>query len=824
MSFLSRQLTKGQNNDNLWKMLRKKIITATDVSNEKVSNNFLKNKFNNTFNKRAETAMRHGVLTEDITKYIFNKIYNVKIKDCGLIHHPIYKNQLAASPDGYFYLTDGFGNEIVDIEPCLIEIKNPFSRVINFLVPYKYWVQIQIQLCCTDLKICYYVETSIKFKEIFTEDDKKIYKYWGECKGDLKSDGKYWYLDNIFIHKVERDDIWLKENMKYFLNMYNKLQNYHNNLQKTRTRSRSRKRSFKEMEYENSEINKEYYLDENYMHNYVNNDTLSDYLNMYAKSKYNFKPELNPFLREVANWNKECSGILRNNLFENYNLTYNIIQLPQKAVTHFDVPYDLHKMTLRYMENNNDIILNPFLIDKKNKMFVNTFAFVKGRVLCQETNICDIDSDLYYPYIFKKKRLKTYSNEVNKLTNHIDMKELKCNALYHIEILNKFQHKKIDRAFILGWGYEVKEQKLSINTETELFKNKVQYVIYKDEEDLIEKSRRAFKWIKLCREKGRKWDIYNMEDTVPKKYRRYLLPNICNKNIWNNIKKDLAEKHDDVGLIWGIGSEKRRQLHSMDIYSWKDDNFSTYVEETFKKRRKIINHIIQMNKNKNSPLIFLPNKKIQNKINDWHLEGRLDFFVDFETINTSVSKNEIIYLIGMSVKFPNGDIDYLSYFVPELTIEHELEIVKRWMVDMKRLTNRYCRGKNKYEPSVFCWGNAEIQMLNSALNRFIEYDSNLNLSHINFIDMCKMFKDEPILIKGAKEGFGLKIILANMVKNNLIEKIKYEDFCNRGDISITHALDYYKRKDNDIKNAIIRYNEIDCIALMKIVEKIREFC
>lgn len=822
MSFLSRQLTEGQSEDRKWRLVRKRIVTATDVSNEKVHNNFLKYKFNDKFDSKTTKALRHGTLTENLTKKIFNKIYDVEIKDCGLINHPEFNNNLAASPDGYFYFKDRFGKEIKTIEPCLIEIKNPFTRVINFLVPYKYWIQMQIQLYCTNLKICYYVETSIKFKEIFTEDDKSNYKYWGECEGDLKEDGKYWYLENIFIQKVERDDLWLKENVEFFTNMFEKLKNFHKPSRKRK--KRSRKRSYNNMISDTKEPLHDYYLNENYMHNYVNNDTLSDFLNMYGKQKYNIEPELNPFLRQVANWNKECSGILRNNLLENYKLTYNIIQLPQKAVTHYDVPYDLHKMTLRYMKENKDIIINPYLIDKKNKMYINTFAFVKGRVLCQETNICNLNLDLYYPYIFKKKRLKTYSNKANKLTNHSDMRELKCSALYHIEMLNKFQSSKIDKAFVLGWGYEIKEIKLSLNPDTELFKNKVQYIIYKDEKDLIEKSKRALKWLTLCRSQGKNWDIYNLKNTVPNKYHRYLLPNTCNKNIWNNIKQELAEKYDDVGLIWGIGSEKRRELHNMNIYSWKDDNFKNYVNEKFKKRRKIMNNIIDINKNEKSPMIYLPNKKIQNKINNWHLQGRLDFFVDFETINTSVSKNEIIYLIGMAIKFPNGELDYLSYFVPELTIDHELEIVKRWMFDMKRLRSRYCRGKKKYDPSVFCWGNAEIQMLNSAIDRFQEIDPDLNLAPINFIDMCKMFKDEPILIKGAKEGFGLKIILANMVKNNLIEKVKYEDFCNRGDISITHALDYYKRKDNDIKNALIKYNEIDCIALRKIVEKIREFC
>ena len=819
MTFLSRQLTKGQSQDSLWKKLRKTYITATDVATQKGGGNFIISKFKTNYNKKAVAAMRHGNLTEDITKEIFNKMFNVNVKDCGLIKHKKYGNEFAASPDGYFYHKDSFGNDITTIDPFLIEIKNPYSRVINFLLPYKYWIQIQMQLFCTDLQVCYYIETSIKFKEIFTDDDKEKYNYWGECVGELKEDGKYWYLENFFVQEVKRDDKWLNENIPFLLSMYQKLNNHNKKI----NRKRGRKRTFREIEEDEEIISSDYYLDENYMHNYVNNDTLSDYLNMYAHINYdNIKPSLNPFLKEVANWNKQCAGILRYNLMEHYKVNYSIIQLPQKSVTHFDVPFDLHKMTLQYMKENYDIIINPYLIDQSNKMYTNTFAFVKGRVLCQETNINNIKMDSYYPYIFKKKRLKTFSNRADKLTNGNNMKEVKCSALYNIEMINKFQNSKIHRAFILGWGYEVKEQKIPINHNIELFKNKVQCVVYKEEKDLIEKSKRALKWIKLCRNEGDNWDIYNLDSSVPKKYHRYLFPNVCNKNIWYDIKKEFAKEYNDVGLIWGIGSEKRMDLHSRNIYSWDDPKFLEYVDEKFVKNRKIIKHMIKMSKNKKGPKIFLPNKKIKNLVNNWNENGRLEFFVDFETINTSVNSFEIIYLIGMSIKYPNGDIDYLSYFVPELTTENELDIIERWMVDMKRLTKRYCRGK--YEPSVFCWGNAEIQMLNSALDRFQKLDTELNLGSVNFIDMCKMFKQEPILIKGAKEGFGLKHILTKMVENELIEEVKYEDFCNRGDISITHALDYYNRKDNDIKNAIIKYNEIDCVALMKIVDKVREFC
>ena len=804
MSFLNRQLCNNQRSND-WKQLRKRLITATDIANYKDGKDFLNSKFNKITNKEANRAMEHGNLTEDISRIIFNKMYDVNVQECGLISHSEY-DHIAASPDGYFYFQ---GNK----KPHLIEIKNVYKRVIKNLIPYKYWVQMQIQLFCTELQYCYYFETSIKFKEIITEDDKQKYKYWGLCKNELKNKGRFWYLDNYYCNKVERNDKWLSDNLQNFLDMYNKLKRTYS--------SRGRKRKFNEMNEESNQT--DYYLNEHYMINYVNNNTFSDFMNMYALKKYsNINQDMNPFLRGVTNYNKEWSRKLRQNLVSNYKTQYSIKIIPEKIFLPYDVQLDLHKLTLDAMNNNYDIIINPYLIDLENKMFLNTFAFVKGKVLIQETNISNIRPNIYYPYIFKKKRLIVFANRPNKLTNGSNMREIKCSALYNIDMLNKFQTTKIHKAYILGFGYQFKNMKIDFNISNELFKNKVQYVSSYEEPELQQKCKSALKWLNICRKYGKDWDIFNLDTTVPVKFRRLLLPNVCNKDRWYKIKKQLAEEQDDVGLFWQIGSEKRRELHFYGIYSWKDEQFLEYIDSKFKKNAGTMKEMIRMSKDNDAPGIYLPNGKIKQKQNKWGHPHRLKFYVDFETINTSVYHMEIIYLIGMVVEFPNGDFNYISYFVPELTLENEMDIIERWMIDMKRLTRRYARGR--YTPNIFCWGNAETQMLNSALKRIQSLNRDSEIYDISFIDMCQEFKQQPILIKGAKEGFGLKNILKKMVENELIEEVKYEVVCNRGDQSIICALEYYNRKDNDIKNSLIHYNEIDCIALMKIVNKVREYC
>lgn len=808
VNFLRRQVTTSQNTVQ-WTKAREKYITATNVSYGLFNKDWMSKKFGSVV---ENNAMRRGTLLEPISKKIFSKIYKVKIYECGLIRHTNPSINLAASPDGYFF--PKYKGKSLNT-PSLIEIKNPYTRPITHLVPYNYWIQMQIQMIVCNLFNCIYFETAIGFKQEFSQEDKKKYEHWGRCSGELIEYGNFWYLENYFYENVERDDKWIKNNWETILSFCNQLRNK-NNPYNLRSR-KNRKRTFSEMQ--ETDLQKFFYYNENSMHNYLNNDTLSDFLDMYANNDNRFVKEMASFNKAVANYNKICAGDLRYNLIDNYK-QYDIVTIPY--ATSYNLDINLHKMTLDYMKKGIDIIVNPILISEQEQMYVNTFAFIKGSVLLEETEIDDIQEDVYYPYIFKKKRLKVFGDNIETLTNHRDMKEIRCSALFHCMMINKFQDVQIDKVFIVGYGYEVSGKKIDINLDNELFTNQIHIVKMSDEQVLLEKCNKAFMWLDLCKKFGSRWDVLNLVETVPVNYRRYLLPNVCNVNRWSIVKKDLAEKYNDVGMFWGIGPQKRQHLHLVEkIFSWKDPRFLTYIDNTFHKNKEMMKHMVEMSKNPNAPPIFLPNGKIQNLINDWNLIGRLEFYVDFETINKSVSDTEIIYLIGMVVRLPNGHFFYKPYILNEICHGEEAIMIERWVKDMNELKNKY---NCDYTPNLFCWGNAETQMINSLKQRMEKLDKQLP-EYPEFIDMCKIFKEEPILVKGCKEGFSLKNILNKMTKYGLIEEVKYEDeFCNRGDISIVKALEYYKTKDPMNQVKLVKYNEVDCIALMKIIDKVREFC
>ena len=107
---------------------------------------------------RLETkATDWGIRYEPVVKQHLEKSLGCKIHELGRICHrnPAYK--VAASPDGLF--VDG----PAELVGRLVEIKCPLSRQIKPEIPIDYWRQMQLQLECTGLQACEYVEA--KFKE-----------------------------------------------------------------------------------------------------------------------------------------------------------------------------------------------------------------------------------------------------------------------------------------------------------------------------------------------------------------------------------------------------------------------------------------------------------------------------------------------------------------------------------------------------------------------------------------------------------------------------------------------------------------------------------
>jgi putative phage-type endonuclease len=89
-----------------------------------------------------------GKKYEEIATRFYRQLKNTEVLEFGSLPHSRL-NWIRASPDG------------ITPDGVMLEIKCPFSRKINGIVPHHYWQQIQLQLEVADLDVCDFLECEL---------------------------------------------------------------------------------------------------------------------------------------------------------------------------------------------------------------------------------------------------------------------------------------------------------------------------------------------------------------------------------------------------------------------------------------------------------------------------------------------------------------------------------------------------------------------------------------------------------------------------------------------------------------------------------------
>lgn len=200
-------------------------------------------------------ALIWGTRFEPIAKQIYCKVSNEKIDivDTTCIPHPTVPF-LGASPDGVVVCENvespRYGH--------LVEFKCPISRVFNddTPIPNTYYHQMQLQLECTELDTCEYIEfqfkspnysewvdskaeykgfyavtddeTKLKYRDL---DDTRDPKTWREQElEDPENWGMvYWTLEKWRMKIVEHDKEWLSKNLEGITGVWNTILEHRKN-------------------------------------------------------------------------------------------------------------------------------------------------------------------------------------------------------------------------------------------------------------------------------------------------------------------------------------------------------------------------------------------------------------------------------------------------------------------------------------------------------------------------------------------------------------------------------------------------------------------
>lgn len=149
-----------------WYEEMKHMLTASEFSNlfesERMRGTFIMSKINpekRSMQKAIQTeflvATGWGIRFEPVVRSHLEELWKCKIYESGRLKHDT-NPFLGASPDGI--IIEGGYNRF----GRLVEIKCPYSRKIGEGIPFKYWVQMQIQMEVTNLFECEYIEVEIK--------------------------------------------------------------------------------------------------------------------------------------------------------------------------------------------------------------------------------------------------------------------------------------------------------------------------------------------------------------------------------------------------------------------------------------------------------------------------------------------------------------------------------------------------------------------------------------------------------------------------------------------------------------------------------------
>ena len=155
--------------------------------------------------------------------------------------------------------------------------------------------------------------------------------------------------------------------------------------------------------------------------------------------------------------------------------------------------------------------------------------------------------------------------------------------------------------------------------------------------DYIKKTNDAINWVHTVRNEG-----LNLNPINPTIKEMCVNMSNQNDNHWGQIKKEIVKKTKDVTAVWNITNNHRDKVFDK-IKRWDQDNCtSESLGLNDGKRSQVIDKILNINKQ--NQIKISPNKLENIKDNrfNWHKKFPTDFYIDFETITTTLGEQNDI--------------------------------------------------------------------------------------------------------------------------------------------------------------------------------------
>lgn len=462
-------------------------------------------------------------------------------------------------------------------------------------------------------------------------------------------------------------------------------------------------------------------------------------------------------------------------------------------------------------------------------------------------DINDPEKPAKYHYVIvdiKFTTLRLRANGIN-LLNCGSFPAFKGQMCIYNNALARLQGYDPKKAYILGRRWTFKSKAIPYKGIGQF--EKLGVIDFGDvDHEYVELTKKAVEWINDVRKNGHLWSF----DTLPLP-RKELYPNMSNyhDHPWREVKIALAESLKEITLLWMCGPLQREKAHAVGVYKWTDKKCTPKLLGIKGKRGYTLQKLIDINRDPNDTKILILPKYVLNNDGGWQNQKRsreLEFFVDFETIidvfptektNFSEFIPKMIFLIGVGMEEPVTKKWRFKHFcVDTMRIEDE----KRMCTLFSEYIREECKLYKSKEPRLVHWSHAEPTSWDDAIERHGGLDianergwlTGLMEGGLNplWFDLVKVFRDEPIVIKGCM-NFSLKSVVRAMNAKGMI-KTCWDTSTPYVDGLGAMMAAYKASKDASIRKismretpeicTIVKYNEVDCLAMYDIMSYLRK--
>lgn len=566
--------------------------------------------------------------------------------------------------------------------------------------------------------------------------------------------------------------------------------------------------------------------------NYIAKDPLVDWLDLHDKG-HSFVS--NKGKKNIQNINNRFRNT---SIFSNYLMSQGrkfeneIIKIIEKKVPIVYISEYITdescEETIKHIKKGTPVIHSAPVRNRKNHthgiidLLVRSDYLSKIIVDYPEEERISTDEKYHYVVIdIKFSTLPLRSDGVH-LLNSKDYPAYKTQLCIYNEALGLIQGFTPNKAYILGrrWKYTCK----GIDYANYSSLDKLGVVDFSTiDKEFVKETKNGIEWVKENRDSGHTWSI-----NPPS--RAELYPNMCcDSGSFQKRKEEIAFNIGEISSIWNCGVKNRKIAFKNGIKSWRDKKCNSKTLGINGKRAVIIDKIIDINRGQDKISIT----KVINNIHNWK-EEKTEMFVDFETMTDMFSdfselplqkSKDMIFMIGVwyhNIKTEKWE--YKNFRCLELTYDEEFRIMNEFYDFV--LEN----GGDKTKLWYWCaeksfWKRSELRQYDRLIDLNETDKSQLvsNWKNINWVDMCDIFKQEPIGIKGCF-NFGLKNI-ARALRNHGFINAHIESNCTSGMDAMVLAYNAYTKKDENNERIfadVIKYNEFDCKVLHEILVYLRK--